>query len=360
MASVAGIPAWTPAALTFDPRAPLERDALALVNHYRALVGVAPLGIDRELGGGCAEHAQYLARNRGNAALVGLSVHGQDASLPGASERGVACGKAAVIDQAARDAPDAIEAWMGTLYHRAPILAPYVDRIGVGAAGPVHARAVVMAFGLRANAARSWPVAFPANGQTNVRVDFVAEVPNPIPSGTTGGYPFTLQFPPNDPLTNVRARFVDGDGARVPFYLSSAERPASIHHKQRGLVGVIPKRQLRAGTRYTVTVQAIWRGKPGTWSSTFTTMPRIAVDARDRDALFSALDKPATVRGTVVRSGRVGDGAYVLLDTAPDVVVDLRVPGRVKTGSTVEVDGTPQLYGKSTVRVESSELRVVN
>lgn len=356
---------FTPAALAITSASELEREAASLVNHYRSLAGVAPVGIDRAIGAACAEHASYLWQNRGSDALRDLRVHDQVPTLPGASTRGASCGKAGVIDQIARDASDAIEAWMGTLYHRAPLLAPYVSEIGIGAAGPTHARAVVMSFGMRAAPEARWPIAFPADGQTGVRVDFVREVPNPIPDGRTGGgYPFTLQFPPHDPLTAVTATFVDAAGNSVPTYVSSPERPASPLHPQRGLVGVIPREPLHAGTRYTVTVRGTWRGKRGQWSSTFTTLERIEVAATDRAAMFAAVDKPARVRGVVQRGGHASAKmAYLVLAVDADYVVEVRVPRvlvpspRLLAGATIEADGTPEQFGTSAIRVVTTGRR---
>jgi len=259
------------ATITFAPQSPLEREALAVVNRYRALAGVAAIGVDPVLGAGCVEHASYLWHNRGKREVAGLRAHEQVASLPGATPAGARCGHAAVIHFAARTADEAIHAWMGTLYHRAPIVSPYVDRIGIGAAG-AERMAVAMTFAIR-RVDHVWPVAFPADGQRNVPTGFVPEVPNPIPSDAAAGYPFTLQFPLDDAVVDVVASFVDDAGTPVAFYLSSPEKPASAHHAQRGLVGVIPQHPLRAHTRYTVTVAATWRGRRAAWSSTFTTAP---------------------------------------------------------------------------------------
>jgi uncharacterized protein YkwD len=257
------------ATITFDPEAAIEREALAVVNRYRALAGVAAIGVDASLGAGCVEHADYLWQNRGRHEVAGLRAHDQVASLPGATPAGARCGKAAVIHFAARSTSAAIDAWMGTLYHRAPIVSPYVDRIGIGAAG-AERKAVAMTFAIR-RVQHAWPVAFPADGQRDVPTDFVPEVPDPIPGDGAAGYPFTLQFPTDEPVVDVTATLVDGDGNAVAFYLSSPERPASAGHAQRGLVGVIPQHPLRAGSRYTVSVAATWRGHRGVWSSTFTT-----------------------------------------------------------------------------------------
>ncbi len=257
--------------ITFSPRAPIEQEALAVVNRYRVLAGVPAIGVDATLGAECVEHATYLWVNRGKRDVVGLRAHEQVPSLPGASIAGARCGRSAVIHFAAASASDAIDAWMGTLYHRAPIVSPYVDRIGIGAAG-ADRKAVAMTFAIR-RTAHAWPLAFPADGQRDVPAGFVPEVPNPVPGTAPAGYPFTLQFPNDDALTDVAATLVDDTGSAVAFYLSSPEHPASAGHPQRGLVGVIPQRPLRQNTLYTVTVRATWRGRRGAWSSSFTTAP---------------------------------------------------------------------------------------
>lgn len=255
--------------ITFAPSEPIELEALAVVNRYRALAGVPAIGVDTLLGDGCVEHARYLWINRGKREASGLRAHDQVASLPGATAAGARCGKAAVIHFAARGARAAIEDWMGTLYHRAPIVSPYVDRIAIGAAGEAR-MAIAMTFALR-RTTHTWPVAFPVDGQRDVPTDFVPEVPDPIPGDAAAGYPFTLQFPSDEAVTGVRATLVDGDGHPVALWLSSPEHPANPAHAQRGLIGVIPQRPLRANTRYTVTVEATWRGRRGAWTSSFAT-----------------------------------------------------------------------------------------
>src|SRR5262249_30067345 len=52
----------------------------------------------------------------------------------------------------------------------------------------------------------TWPVAYPADKQADVPLEYGAESPNPIPNHGTGGYPITLQFPPFDKVTGVSAK----------------------------------------------------------------------------------------------------------------------------------------------------------
>jgi hypothetical protein len=73
----------------------------------------------------------------------------------------------------------------------------------------------------------TWPVAYPADKQRDVPLDYGAELPNPIPSHGTGGYAITLQFPPFDKVTGVTAKLTDAKGNPVQFFLSDPEHPAT-------------------------------------------------------------------------------------------------------------------------------------
>jgi hypothetical protein len=68
-----------------------DEQALRLVNHYRQLAGLTPVKLDRQLGAGCMEHANYMVQNRGTDAMGGLNAHTQRPNLPGASAAGAAC-----------------------------------------------------------------------------------------------------------------------------------------------------------------------------------------------------------------------------------------------------------------------------
>src|SRR5688500_10451910 len=104
----------------------------ALVDRYRAAVGLPPVTLDPKLSKGCREHAQYMKLNKDSDAMVGLNAHTQRPDLPGATKDGAACGKAADLFPGVSDLEVAVDAWMSGLYHRRPILTPTLERIGVG------------------------------------------------------------------------------------------------------------------------------------------------------------------------------------------------------------------------------------
>jgi Cysteine-rich secretory protein family len=177
---------------------PPDEQALRLLNHYRQLSGLTPVKLDRKLSAGCMEHANYMVQNQGTDAMAGLNPHTQRSDLPGASAAGAACAKAADLYPRVSDLGVAIDAWMAGMYHRRPMLDPQLERIGVG-----YAR---LPDGMFENATRkggTWPVAYPADKQRDVPLDYGAELPNPIPSHGTGGYAITLQFPPFDKVTGA-------------------------------------------------------------------------------------------------------------------------------------------------------------
>jgi len=317
--------------------------------------------------------------NKDSDAMAGLNAHHQRPKLPGASAEGAACGEAADLFFGVSDFEVAVDGWMSGLYHRRPILTPALERIGVGYAqlpdgSYMAALMFVDANGVDVSA--KWPVAYPADNQGGVPLEFGSEIPNPVPGGARAGYPITIQFPPFDKLTGVRATLVDERGKDVAFYLSDPQHPATSFG-QYGVVCLIPKLPLRPESRYEVRVDATWKGKAGTWRWSFTTLALRPVDAHDEDAVTRAINVASTLRGTVLRGGMMVDGDSAFLD------IGLRIRKRYKMililipreawgelggnadpflGRTVEVDGTPHLVHGAYINIPitvAGQLRMV-
>jgi Cysteine-rich secretory protein family len=202
--------------ITSVPQAKAERpdqQALRLLNHYRQLAGLTPVKLDPKLSAGCLEHANYMVQNEGTDAMAGLNAHTQRSNLPGASDAGAACAKAADLFIGVSDVGVAIDGWMAGMYHRRPMLDPQLERIGIGYArlpdGMLTAALRFENSRRRDGKNGNWPVAYPADKQADVPLDYGAETPNPIPNHGTGGYPITLQFPPFDKVTGVSAKLTD-------------------------------------------------------------------------------------------------------------------------------------------------------
>jgi uncharacterized protein YkwD len=114
--------------------ADLDERLLARVNSLRKAAGLSTVRLDSELSGGCQAHARYLALNAKHASGQGMAVHREDDTLAGATPEGARAAKGAVI-AVVLDPVTCVDGWMSTLYHRIPMLAPNLERIGFG-----HAR----------------------------------------------------------------------------------------------------------------------------------------------------------------------------------------------------------------------------
>ena len=380
------------AAVSIDPYTEQNRDRRSEANdtielrvkrrvdRYRAAVGLSPVTLDAKLSKGCMEHANYMRLHKDSDAMAGLNAHQQRPKLRGASAAGAACGKAADLFFAVSDLEVAVDGWMSTLYHRRPILSPTLERIGVGYArlrDGSYMAALMFVDSNSVDVAGKWPVEYPTDDQSGVPLEFGSEFPNPVPGGGRAGYPITIQFPPYDKVTGVRARLVDERGKDVAFYLSDPQRPALTSFGQWGVVSLIPKLPLSPKSRYEVRVDATWKGKPSTWRWSFTTVALRTVDAHDEDAVTRAINVASTLRGTVLHGGMMeeGDSAYLQIGRRTGrryKMVVIMIPrnvwrelgGRADSfvGKTVEVDGTPQLFQSAYINIPitvAGQLRIV-
>jgi hypothetical protein len=358
---------------------PPEEQALRLLNHYRKLAGLTPVKLDPKLSAGCMEHANYMVQNQGTDAMAGLNPHTQRSDLPGATSAGAACAKAADLFPGVADLGVAIDAWMAGVYHRRPMLDPQLERIGVGYARlPDGMLMAALRFENARRRGGGWPVAYPADRQTDVPLEYGAEIPNPIPNHGTGGYAITLQFPPFDKVASVSAKLTEATGKSVEFFLSNPEHPATSFG-QFGVVCLIPKQSLQAEHVYTVRIDATWKGKPGSWAWSFSTVSLRRIEASDHRAVAGAINIASLVHGTVAYGGMrnsetvflqlaAGDGSrYKMLSVIMPIAVWRQIAGNAEPGSfkgkIIEVQTTPQLAGGKYVNMRISaatQLRLVS
>jgi len=320
-----------------------------------------------------------MVQNQGTDAMAGLNPHTKRSNLPGASAAGVACAKAADLFLGVSDLGVAIDVWMAGMYHRRPVLDPQLERIGVGYARlPDGMLTAALRFENATRRRGGWPVAYPADKQTDVPLDYGAEIPNPIPNHGTGGYAITLQFPPFDKVTGVSAKLTDATGNPVEFFLSDPEHPATSFG-QFGVICLIPKQSLQAQHAYSVRIDAIWKGKPGTWKWSFSTVSLREINASDDRAVAGAINIASLVHGTVAYGGMrnsetvvlqlaAGKGSrYKVLSVIVPIAVWRQIAGTAEPasfkGKIIEVQTTPQVAGGEYVNMRISaatQLRVVS
>lgn len=252
-----------------------DKRALERINFYRKLAGIEPVALDAALSKSCAAHANYLAKNSGNRATEGLGMHNEDPKLPGYSAEGAKAGKSSVVFPVGSPVV-AVDGWMGSLFHRIPLLDPELTKVGVGFAkgGKFGGFIVVDTVSVHDGKFPEKAIVFPVAGQTDVPLKFAPEYPPPIPekNENNAGYPVTITFEDGTVVREVTATLEDGAKKELPVWLSTPEKPAGGHGAfQRFTICMIAQRPLKPSTTYTVNVKATVNKKEWSQSWSFTT-----------------------------------------------------------------------------------------
>jgi hypothetical protein len=123
----------------------------------------------------------------------------------------------------------------------------------------------------------------------------------------------------------------------------------------------------------------MWKGKPGGWTWSFSTVSLHEIDASDDRAVAGAINIASLVHGTVASGGMrnsetvflqlaAGEGSrYKMLSVIIPIAVWRQIAGTAEPrsfkGKTVEVQSTPQVAGGKYVNMRISaatQLRVVS
>jgi hypothetical protein len=248
--------------------------ALRLLNQARAdaLSGQSPeiplVTLDPELSRAAELHARYLTLNPDQKARW-PAAHEEYAGAPGFTPEGSLAGGRAVIAFTG-DPVNAVESWLGTFYHRLPLLAPGLFGVGFGASEEV---VVLDAGSLVLAPWQDHVVRWPLDGAEGVPRAFVPELPNPVPREDMArlGYPISLQLFQGRPRdrTELELELFAGapaDGRRVDCHFVTPTAPLQIELAPENAWCLIPKAPLAKRTRYTVRARLGERLE--TWSFT--------------------------------------------------------------------------------------------
>lgn len=171
------------------------------------------------------------------------------------------------------DADQAVDDWMGTLYHRIPFTMPEWDAVGFGLAEGYASMTFATPFPGQGSAV----VLYPSDGQTGVPGGFSSdsESPDPVPGADEVGTPITLTVSAtstgDDPQNPYDLELLDaslsGPDGDVPFTtLTPTTDPDLIF-----AVGLVPEAPLAADSAWTATFHVRWRGGETTVSTSFGT-----------------------------------------------------------------------------------------
>ncbi|MCA8943986.1 MAG: hypothetical protein KDB80_15585 [Planctomycetes bacterium] len=271
------------------------------------LAGLPECELDSESTAACKDHAVFL--NMHEAHWVWPEAHEENPALAGFSPRGMRAGLRSVIvmSKGSLDAADSVDQWIGTVYHRFPLLEYNIKRFGLAHSG-AQDEELIQRFGCERlgetvvldmgsleeprvdESERQFAfVAWPPHEMKNVPRQFAYnELPNPLEDVGIGeegqqktGYPVSLQF--SNLIVNQTsectlrlykakkrgASYEKGD--EVPCWLHTPNEPLLKRMVMRDVVFVIPKELLEANERYLAVATLTLKGGTETFEWVFTT-----------------------------------------------------------------------------------------
>jgi hypothetical protein len=254
-------------------------EAIERVHCYRNLMGIEAGGLDPELDDASQSHSDYMDRHD-------TLTHWQDSSLTGYTgdwvwDRMETAGYPTEAGQAWSEVvawgttpTEAVDLWIGSVYHRVPFTMPYWLDAGFGQTGDYSAMSFVTPYPDGPRDA----VMFPVHGQTEVPIDFDSdtEYPDPAPEHGTVGYPITVTVSANNvgsdwvnpyDLEILDAELIGPDGAALEII----ELDPSNDEHMSTMAAIVPVEPFESGAEYTATMTITWDGQEETFSATFTT-----------------------------------------------------------------------------------------
>jgi hypothetical protein len=212
-------------------------------------------------------HARYLTLNPAQK-VRWPDVHEELARAPGFTPEGALAGSRSLVSFE-RDPVAAIEGWLGTYYHRLPLLNPGLFGVGLGRSEEV----VVLDTGSLVLAPwKDHVVLWPLPEAEDVPRAFVPEIPNPVPGADMAqlGQPVSVQlfFVQQGAEVELALELFAGglDGAPVASHFLSPQAPLQVENAPPNAWGLVPKRWLEPRSRYTA--RARWSGAERVWSFT--------------------------------------------------------------------------------------------
>lgn len=233
-----------------------KNDILAYVNYYRALAGVPPVTFDGTLNGNCLEHARYMAE-------TGNMSHTQSGSAAGL----ICAGKGDIWLGwgAGWETYDSIDSWMGSVGHRLWLIYPTTPTFGYGfyadsASGRYGAALDVLSTFNGSTPYASWPVRYPAAGQTHVQrgvYDYNLQKYH--------GYPVTLLWANNSSSLIIGATSLSAGAISLSHTVGIPQ-----YHKA---IQLIADDSLPAQTLINVGISGTYNSAPFSYTWSFTTGP---------------------------------------------------------------------------------------
>ncbi len=196
---------------------PEQIAGLRRLNEFREMAGLPKCELDLEATMACVEHAKFLALHKEH--HVWPEAHEQDPAKEGFTPRGMRAGMRSVIVIHAQEAAGSVDSWIGTVYHRFPLLQENIKRIGFAfETGPEGGMCVLDMGSLEEphakgedgkwlappyvlwppNDTKGWPIGFAYYEMPSPIAEAPGRTPIPIggedPAQKELGYPISLQL----------------------------------------------------------------------------------------------------------------------------------------------------------------------
>jgi hypothetical protein len=220
------------------------------------------LGFDRDLSDGARLHAEYLHKNPAQKTKW-PDAHEEWPDRAGFTPQGSWAGLHSVISFGVKQPQDAVESWMGTFYHRLPLLDAGLVHIGWGFYKGI---AVLDAASLRGPWKFQSYSMWPPPGAKDIPLRFVPELPNPVPGERQElwGYPITVQLFQIHPVRDIKLQLYLNK-ERVDCHSSTPFAPTNPKLPTPFAFCLIPKRTLEPNATYEVRCLDPLSKKPKTW-----------------------------------------------------------------------------------------------
>ena len=251
--------------------------------------------LDSEATAACKDHAKFFGKHEEH--WKWPEAHEEDPAKEGFTPRGMRAGLRSVIvwSTGSMDATKAIDSWIGTVYHRFPLLEYNIKRFGIAYDNTGKCEVIVLDMGsLQEPRDQELEIAcgliaWPPSGMKRVPRQFsYTEHPNPLAdvgldfeAQKDTGYPVSLQFSKLIIQNTTQATMMLYEakkrgngyeaGDRVPCWLHTPDKPLLKRMVMRNVVFVIPKAVLKSKQAYKAVVKMTVGGGPKVYEWVFTT-----------------------------------------------------------------------------------------
>ncbi|WNR45463.1 stalk domain-containing protein [Paenibacillus roseipurpureus] len=289
-----------------------QQEGLKAINDYRAKLGLPAVKLNSVLNTAAQKHAEYLYQNNIDPIHTSVSLHDENASLPGfigqtlkersqyvSYRHGIAEDVAYVHATTA----EAIDSLFDAPYHRTPFMLTGLFEVGIYTKGDYH----VVEFGIDGIDLGKSPDldVSPRNNDFYVPTQFDGhEVPDPIRNYPKAEYPvgYPIMAVVNDfevtKVSNIVAELRDSNGNKIPIWINSSENDDHLDNE----VMLIPQKPLQLDTTYKawVSLKATMKDgktKPFTKEWSFRTEPKEGLGLLTLHSDSTAYSAEMSIRG---------------------------------------------------------------